>query len=400
MVKNDCSICLPDINLIKKWIKLAEHNFKVKDLRLLALSLYEEKKEKVNDRDLEKFFKLEKIDWQKYLYSSLSQVKTDQENLLLQKEWWFTCLYEALSIKPEIYEIIKNYFLLNGSIIDLLCIGAFSQVYVLYISKQSKLNYVINNFYNILENSLTIKYIFIFVDEEAELNCTLDIKYFNKFNNVIFKAVNVILMNKAIMDIVIDYDSESTIFSSFTSILKPKSKLNMVFANSNVKNSFHEIRYKLEEDSTVKHVDIASIKKEAKYSIYITQEHNGINSTSNVISKVILKDQASAFYRGNIIIENKANNSNASLKQLSLILSEKARSCAIPSLQVKHNEVKCSHGAATGKMDENQLWYLQSRGLDVKNAYNLIIEAFFCQSDMINTKEKKQILNRLRSYIE
>lgn len=77
-----------------------------------------------------------------------------------------------------------------------------------------------------------------------------------------------------------------------------------------------------------------------------------------------------------IDIENGAENSNAYLKADVLMLSDEARAHVVPSLEIKENDIKASHGATITKINEEQIFYMMSRGLSRTKAKKLIVEGF------------------------
>ncbi len=80
--------------------------------------------------------------------------------------------------------------------------------------------------------------------------------------------------------------------------------------------------------------------------------------------------------KGIIIIEKGAELVEGFLRQKVLLVGKDARAEAVPELEIECNEVKASHAASVGRIDEEQIFYLMSRGLSKKEAEELIIEAF------------------------
>lgn len=104
--------------------------------------------------------------------------------------------------------------------------------------------------------------------------------------------------------------------------------------------------------------------------------HLAENTTSNMEINGIMKDSSSAIYRGLIKIDKVARGTNSYLSNHILKLSDRAIANSIPALEIDNNEVKASHGATVGQIDEEQMFYLKSRGLSQKDAENLIVEGF------------------------
>lgn len=105
--------------------------------------------------------------------------------------------------------------------------------------------------------------------------------------------------------------------------------------------------------------------------------HNTENTTNDVLVDGILKDESSSVYRGLIKIEKEAQKTNSYLANHILKLGEKTLANSIPSLKIDANDVKASHGATVGQIDEEHMFYLMARGLSRQEAEKLIVEGFF-----------------------
>ena len=105
--------------------------------------------------------------------------------------------------------------------------------------------------------------------------------------------------------------------------------------------------------------------------------HNVENTTNDVLVDGILKDESSSVYRGLIKIEKQAQKTNSYLANHILKLGDKTLANSIPSLKIDANDVKASHGATVGQINEEHLFYLMARGLSRQEAEKLIVEGFF-----------------------
>jgi Fe-S cluster assembly protein SufD len=111
---------------------------------------------------------------------------------------------------------------------------------------------------------------------------------------------------------------------------------------------------------------------------YITrQDHAAPHTTSDLLYKGGLKDASRIVWRGMIRVEKEGQRTDAYQKNDSLVLSESARADSIPGLEIEANDVRCTHGATAGNVDENMVFYLLSRGIDRETAVRLIVEGFF-----------------------
>ncbi len=111
---------------------------------------------------------------------------------------------------------------------------------------------------------------------------------------------------------------------------------------------------------------------------YITrQDHVAPHTTSDLLYKCGLKDQSRLVWRGMIRVEKDAQRTDAYQKNDNLVLAETARADSIPGLEIEANDVRCTHGATAGRVDEDMIFYLCSRGISRETAVRLIVEGFF-----------------------
>jgi len=105
-------------------------------------------------------------------------------------------------------------------------------------------------------------------------------------------------------------------------------------------------------------------------------QHTGPYTKSHVLMRGVMKDRARNVFYGLIRLEPVAQNADAYLQDHIMLLNPGAHSDSIPALEIEANQVRCGHSASVGEIDEEQLFYLQSRGLDETTARKLIVEGF------------------------
>lgn len=137
-------------------------------------------------------------------------------------------------------------------------------------------------------------------------------------------------------------------------------------------------------------------EKRQHFDYLTVHDHSAENTLSNLNFKVVLKDRSRSAYTGRVVINNSAPFSEAYQENRNLLLSPKCRVESIPELEINQDEVRCSHGAATGPPDENQIFYLKSRGIPEHEAVQLIVEGFM-EDAMKRIPEA--LRRRLRKYI-
>lgn len=100
------------------------------------------------------------------------------------------------------------------------------------------------------------------------------------------------------------------------------------------------------------------------------------NCLSNELYKGIIDDKATAVFNGKIFVEQDAQKTNAFQSNKNILLSDNASVNTKPQLEIYADDVKCSHGCTVGQLDEEGMFYLQSRGIDKKVARSLLVHAF------------------------
>lgn len=133
------------------------------------------------------------------------------------------------------------------------------------------------------------------------------------------------------------------------------------------------------EDSEIYGVFIGRNKD--KLTTNLTIKHQKPNLKSLTIIKAVLFDEAYFSITGNLVINKGAKHTDAYLKLETLIMSSSAMARVIPSLEITENDVKGGHGATVGPVDQEQIFYLQSRGLSEKQAEKVLVDGFL--SDII-----------------
>ena len=107
------------------------------------------------------------------------------------------------------------------------------------------------------------------------------------------------------------------------------------------------------------------------------QNHLAPNTTSDLLYKGALKDRSRSVWQGMIYVAPGAQKTDGYQANRNLTLSPKARADSIPGLEILADDVRCTHGATVGKIDPEQVFYLRSRGIPIKEAEKLIVEGFF-----------------------
>lgn len=107
------------------------------------------------------------------------------------------------------------------------------------------------------------------------------------------------------------------------------------------------------------------------------QNHLAASTTSDLLFKGALLDESRSIWQGMIYVAPGAMKTDGYQANRNLVLSPKARADSIPGLEILADDVRCTHGATVGKIDEEQIFYLLSRGIPRQEGERLIVEGFF-----------------------
>ncbi len=128
--------------------------------------------------------------------------------------------------------------------------------------------------------------------------------------------------------------------------------------------------------ATAEDVEIVFGSESQRVDAVTDLTHRSTNTTGHVLARGVLRDSARTIFKGMIRIEEGAKNSNSYLAEHAMIFSKKARADAIPGLEIMTNEVKATHSGSVSQVDEEQIFYLMSRGLSQSEAQRMIIIGF------------------------
>jgi Fe-S cluster assembly protein SufD len=107
------------------------------------------------------------------------------------------------------------------------------------------------------------------------------------------------------------------------------------------------------------------------------QDHLAPHTESDLLFKSALLERSRTVFRGVVWLRPQAQQTNAYQANHSLLLSPKARADALPILEIEADDVRCKHGSTTGRIDDEQVFYLMSRGLSHQEAQQMIVQGFF-----------------------
>ena len=178
------------------------------------------------------------------------------------------------------------------------------------------------------------------------------------------------------------YQNRHSFFSTHTSTLKGGTiRNNLVIVPDAEECESHLLGFVLGTDKM--HIDNHTLV-----------DHKMPHCFSNELYKNILDDQSTGVFNGKVLVRQDAQKINAYQSNKSITLTDKARMYSKPELEIYADDVRCSHGATTGQLDAEALFYLRSRGLNEKQARAILLRAF--ARDVIDAIE----IEALREFVD
>lgn len=144
---------------------------------------------------------------------------------------------------------------------------------------------------------------------------------------------------------------------------------------------FHNLSGSLEIQCQAEGVEVEIIglytgTNQQTFTLHTLQRHSAPHTHSNLLIKGVFNDEAKFTYSGLIRIEKNAPHAHAYQKNQNLVLSPSVFVQSEPNLEILNNDVFCTHGSTTGKLNNEHIWYLMSRGLSENSAQNLLVQGF------------------------
>ena len=224
-------------------------------------------------------------------------------------------------------------------------------------------------------------------------NDTSEKNFLNIFYNFDLKE-NAILKNYKI-----DKIENKNIKYSFNNIEQNKNTISETFILSSGSNFFKsEVNCNLKGEHSSAFVNgIFSLDKNKHHEIRTTVNHLTENTKSYQLIKSVLEDSSKAAYQGKIFVNSDAQKTDGYQLSKAILLNKDSEFNAKPELEIYADDVKCSHGSASGSLNEDSIFYLMSRGLSYNQARELLINGFLL--DVVEKITDSEIKNLIKKMI-
>ena len=256
--------------------------------------------------------------------------------------------------------------------------------------------------YHLTNEKMKSKNINLRLDFELEQNSTLKlIDFFSddsekNFMNIFY---NFNLDKDAILkNYKIDKSLNKNLKYSFNNINQKQNSISETFIFSAGSDYFkNEINCNLKGEYSSAFINgIFSLDENKQHEIRTTINHLVENTKSYQLIKSVLGKNTKSAYQGRIYVDSKAQKTDGYQLSKAILLDETSEFNAKPELEIYADDVKCSHGSASGSLDDNSIFYLMSRGLNYKQAKGLLINGFLLDViEKITDAEIKDLLKKM-----
>lgn len=290
------------------------------------------------------------------------------------------------------YILLNNSFLHNYTQVDIVGRDSQAHVYFYYFLSEDIDNELINSqiVVNIADNSKAAV-------TEVGLSANTNFYFDNSYMEIHVGKNSVLDLNK-----IQEYGNESLHIHNTHIHQDGNSKVNTSTISLRGGMIRNNLVFHLNEENCESHLNgLYYLTHKNLIDNHTTVDHQSPNTFSNELYKGIIDEQGKGIFNGKIFVRPDAQKTNAFQSNKNIVLTDTATINTKPQLEIWADDVKCSHGATTGQIDEEQLFYLRSRGLSLPKAKALLLHAFAyeiiekIENPSLRNKMEEKVNNRL-----
>ena len=259
---------------------------------------------------------------------------------------------------------------------------------------------ILNVIDNTTSNQITHPRIIVNVGKNSNISIFEEIRFLGDKENLVNSVTNFILdEGSKIEHVLVDDYSENTYQISNVLV---KQKRDSTFSSYNYSNGKKLVRkdFIIELKERGAHCDLRGVyladqKNHIDHHTII--EHEDEHCTSNELYKGILSGKSTAVFNGRIHVHKAAQKTDAIQSNQNLLLSDDSIIHTKPELEIYADDVKCTHGATIGRLDEKGIFYLRARGIKKEEAQKMMMRAYIGEvlNGMKNSKAKETLLEKI-----
>ena len=301
-------------------------------------------------------------------------------------------------IPKEIFKEEKNPFLnLNNAF-------AINGCYLILDSEVKADIKILNLINNNGENHAVYPKLIIIAEQNSDSTIFEEVRIRGNGTNFVNSVMNIIIEDGANLEHIILDDFAKDTYNISNICVKQKKDSNFRSHNFSIGKKLARRDYNIELLGTGANCDLYGlyfVDGDNHIDHHTTIEHKKEHCTSNEHYKGILSGKAVGVFNGRIHVHPKAQKTDAIQNNQNLLLTDDAIIHTKPELEIYADDVKCTHGATIGQLDEKALFYLRTRGLNQKSAQQLLMRAYvgeiidYISNENIRSEMMDIVLNRL-----
>jgi len=392
------------VNLIKglPFPSRSDESWKLTSLKKIYGMRFAQNEEKPDPNIIEEYIKSYtglKIVFVNGIYSEkLSDISCSKEGIFFGE----LDNYQEQEIESVLEFLSKGESGINGGFFPILNIACLPEIYVLALPPGIDLEIPVNVIFISSNGNTSSSYnhrLIIIAGEKSKgkiIEHHIGLDNSEYFDNT---AISILGKENSMLDfyLVNENSNLSTCIHSIHAEIKDRASLN--FSTISLGGSFNRVNLGVDINGTNSYCSIkgASVAYNNQISDFHSRiSHNLPNSKSSQLQKILLTDKAHGVFAGKIQVQHGAGNTDSDQLCKTLLLSSSSRIDALPILEINNENVKCTHGSTVSDLDENQMFYLQSRGVPAADAKKLLTIGFINEMIIEYPEElKTKIIKKL-----
>lgn len=273
---------------------------------------------------------------------------------------------------------------------------------LLYVPKGVQIaDPIVNYYWTSAERAAVFPHTLIIAEDNANVS-VVDLFFSETEAN---EALNVSVSNihagpgaHVFRKIVQDWNEKTVSFQLDTIVAERDAQVKNIAVNIGAQRARFESQTRIEgAGADVKMYSLTVAEETQEFDQRTFQTHNAPNAVSDLLYKNALLDNSRTIFSGLIKVAEGAQQTDAYQTNRNLLLDPTAEANALPGLEILANDVRCSHGATTGNVDEAELFYMMQRGIPPRVAMQLMVFGFF--EEVIEKIENDELADNLRDLI-
>ena len=273
---------------------------------------------------------------------------------------------------------------------------------LLYVPKGVQIaDPIVNYYWTSAERAAVFPHTLIIAEDNANVS-VVDLFFSETDAN---EALNVSVSNihagagaHVFRKIVQDWNEKTVSFQLDTIVAERDAQVKNIAVNIGAQRARFESQTRIEgAGADVKMYSLTVAEETQEFDQRTFQTHNAPNAVSDLLYKNALLDNSRTIFSGLIKVAEGAQQTDAYQTNRNLLLDPTAEANALPGLEILANDVRCSHGATTGNVDEAELFYMMQRGIPRRVAMQLMVFGFF--EEVIEKIENDELADNLRDLI-